>query len=68
MQYKGLNKIYFGIGMKPSYANFLGTEIFFYFFKLKKLTEGEILKRGRDYDGFYFTKTVYLIPNFKIEL
>lgn len=68
MKYKGLNKIYFGIGIEDDYATLNRAKIFFYWFKLvRKNPEGEMLKRGRDYKGFILEKTIR-IPRFGIKI
>jgi hypothetical protein len=66
MKYKGLNKIYFGIGLRDDYRTFVHKEFYFYLFKLiQKNPEGEILKRGRDYKGFNLVFR-FRLPNFGI--
>lgn len=66
MEYKGINRIYFGIGIKPYYQSFDRLEFYFYFFKLiQRKQEGEMLKRGRDYKGFLINKN-FRLPCFGI--
>lgn len=66
MKYKGLNKIYFGIGLRDDFRTCCGIEFYFYFFKLiQKNPEGEMLKRKRDYKGFNLSK-VFRLPNFGV--
>lgn len=66
MKYKGLNKIYFGIGLEDDYATFNHKRFYFYFFKLiQKNPEGEMLKRDSDYKGFNINKP-FKLPNIGI--
>lgn len=66
MKYKGINKIYFGIGLRDDYQTLNHKIFFFYLFKLKqKNPEGEMLKKGRDYIGFNLLIS-FKIPNFGI--
>ena len=52
MVFKGINKIYFGLGVEDDYFSFDYKCFFFYWFKLKrKNLERETLKFGRDYLG-----------------
>jgi hypothetical protein len=68
MKRKEIGKYYFGIGIRDDYQRLIGSEIFFYFFKLKKRPpSGEMLLRGRDYSGFILSRHVKL-PNWYIEL
>lgn len=68
MKYKGLNKVYFGIGVEDHYASMAYYVFFFYWFRLvQKAPEGERLKRGRDYKGFLIEKR-FRLPNFGIRI
>jgi len=68
MKYKGINKIYFGIGIEDDFRIFVGKKAYFYCFKLiQQNPQGEILKRGRDYRGFNLYKNIR-IPNFGIHI
>lgn len=68
MKYKGINKIYFGIGLEDDYATFNHKLFYFYWFKLlQKNPEGESLKRGRDYVGFNINIR-FRIPSFGIRI
>lgn len=68
MKYKGINKIYFGIGIEDDSATINNKCFYFYWFKLKQINpEGEMLKRGRDFIGFHIQKRIK-IPNFGIRI
>lgn len=68
MQYKGLNKIYFGIGFEDDFRTFNHKVFYFYWFKLlQESPEGETLKRGRDYKGFIINFR-FKIPSFGIKI
>jgi len=68
MKYKGINKIYFGIGLEDDFTTFNHKLFYFYWFKLKQVNpEGEILKRGRDFIGFNIQKRIK-IPTFGIRI
>lgn len=66
IKYKGINKIYFGIGFRDDYATFNHKAFYFYWFKLIKEESPEWeMKRGRDYIGFYIIKR-FKIPTIGI--
>lgn len=66
MKYKGINKIYFGIGLEDDYATLNHKLFYFYWFKLlQKNPEGKMLKRGRDYIGFNIRIRIR-IPSFGV--
>lgn len=67
MKNKGLNKIYFGIGMRRDYRT-TNIEIYFHWFKLIHYAPpGVIMQRGRDYKGFILSKIIR-IPEIGINI
>jgi len=64
---KELNTTYFGIGIRENYV-INGYEFYFYWFKLKQYPPmGEIIQRGRDYNGFNIIWEIR-IPEFGINI
>ena len=59
MKNKGINKIYFGIGIRPDTRTFNHSELYFYCFYLIKINdEGIMLRRGVNYNGFMLSKMI----------
>lgn len=60
MRYRGENKIYFEIGIRPDQRQLHAIEIYFSWFKLiKKNDAGGMLQRGVNYKGIYWYKTFH---------
>lgn len=59
MKFKGINKLYFGIGIRPDFRTRDHSEIYFYcFYLLKRNDEGVMMVRGKNYKGFMLSKPI----------
>lgn len=73
MRYKGLDKWYFGIGIRPRYEMWTGVSMIFYCFKLKRRPpEGTPVDVSLFKDGVHgrgiFIERHFPIPDWTIEL